>query len=155
MQIELFQYLTFLFLFIYLSIYLYIYQFINQSINLSIQLSNYWFIYLYINHLIWFVLSHLFIFTCFHPILIYYLSYFMYIPLLFHQVVLNGLVPTWWSQPTTAPKGTEGTSGYTEACALGLRLPDLGSRFHIFDFGSQEKVKILIILFFNFILFLF
>ena len=79
----------------------------------------------------------------------------MYIPLLFHQVVLNGLVPTWWSQPTTAPKGTEGTSGYTEACALGLRLPDLGSRFHIFDFGSQEKVKILIILFFNFILFLF
>ena len=58
----------------------------------------------------------------------------------FFLVVLDGLVPTWWSNPISAPKGAEGASGYAEACVLGLQLPDLGSGFSLLDFKSKNNV---------------
>ena len=59
---------------------------------------------------------------------------------IYFSVVLDGLVPKWWSNPNSAPKGAEGASGYAEACALGLQLPDLGSGFQLLNFKSQDKV---------------
>lgn len=32
----------------------------------------------------------------------------------------NERLPSWWSNPETAPKGAQGVSGYSEACAFGI-----------------------------------
>ena len=50
-------------------------------------------------------------------------------------------MPSWWSNPISAPKGAEGASGYAEACVLGLQLPDLGSGFQLLDFKSKNNVR--------------
>ena len=38
-------------------------------------------------------------------------------------VVVDGLVPVWWSSPSLAPLGAEGVEGFAEACALGIKHP--------------------------------
>ena len=39
----------------------------------------------------------------------------------FERVIKYNLFPQWWSNPSLAPAGTQGTIGYQEACAFGMK----------------------------------
>ena len=39
----------------------------------------------------------------------------------FERVLKYDLFPQWWSNPALAPAGTQGATGYQEACALGVK----------------------------------